>query len=260
MDEVTITLADEDGTVSPDALIAALENTIAGLKALEPKLLVKYEAIKWKIVHASMNSPMTISLRPIGKKREVAKARKAAKVFIDGVRAIATNPSRPVYFDDAALEAASKLGGTADGRGRITIQIPGELPVTPPESVRTNAKLVMASSGTGTYQEAGSIEGQLDNILTHDGLGLQIWETFTNIKIDCIVSAPQIEEAKKYLQRRVSVSGLVKYRHDKPVSIKVHDFKPLRERHELPQREDFAGFNITGDLLPEEYIRAGRDE
>jgi len=259
MDEVTITLADEDGTISPDALIAALENTIAGLKALEPKLLVKYEAVKWKIVHASMNSPMMISLRPIGKKREVAKAKKAAKVFFDGVRAIALYPSRPKYFDDAALEAASKLGGTQDGKG-ITIHIPGELPITPPESVRTNAKLVMASGGSGTYQEVGSIEGQLDNILTHDGFGLQIWESFTNIKIDCIVTEPQIEEAKTLLRRRVSVSGLVKYRNDKPVSIKVDNFRPLRERSELPQREDFARFNITGDLLPEEYIRAGRDE
>ena len=252
---ITITLADEDGTVSPEQLIAALGNTIAVLKGLEPHLAVKQESIQWKIVHASMNSPMTISLKPIGKKRALNKARMVAKTMYDGIRAISLHPVRPPHFDDIILEAASKLGGTVDGRGQITIQIPGEQPITPPETVRANAKSVISSTRSTNYQDEGSIEDRLDNILTHDGLSIQVWETLTNLKIDCDLDESQIERATKLLRRRVSISGTIKYRNDKPVSIKVETLQPLRERHQLPQFEDLGPINITGDLLPEDYLR-----
>jgi hypothetical protein len=258
-DEFTITLSGEDGHVSVVALIETLENTITILRHLEFQMGA--EDVHWEIVRASMQSPLALTVAPRVRDGGVKVQKSAARIiraYSSGMRAIATGPVVPEYFDEEGLTAARKIATGVKGEDtQLSITVPDEEPVTITKEVADHINQVVSRSRP--HYEEGTIEGTLEVVSTHKGYSVSVWEALTRNKVDCFIAPEKLEEAKALLSRRVAVLGRIKYRGTKPVSIQVTEIRRLRDRSELPQPETIGKVNITGGVSSEEYVREWRD-
>jgi hypothetical protein len=256
--ELTITLSGEDGFVSADALIEALENTIKILRHLETQFPVP-EKIRWEIIRASMQSPLALTLAARATEPQAqAAGDRIVRAAYQGLRAVSTAAVRPPYFDDESLAAAKELVSEARSEGaQLSIVVPDEEPLIPTETLVENVERVIA--GTRTHHEYGTIEGRLEQVSTHKTDSFSVWEIPTDHKVECLATPEQLEKAKELLRKRVAVTGRITYRGGKPRQVKVDELRRLRERHELPQPEDIGPVDITGGLSSEDYVRRWRD-
>ena len=256
--EFTITLSGDDGFVSVDVLIEALENTLAVLRGLGSEFPGS-DQIRWEIVRASMQSPLTLTLAPKAPERRSRKlGQRIADAAYRGFREIAERPSLPPYFNEEALTAAKRLvAGARAEKTELSFFVPDKDPVTPLAAFTENIEQVV--SRAKTLYETGTIEGTLEVISRHKTDSVTIWETLTNRKVACFVNSEQLELAKQILLKRVAVSGRIKYRNGRPVSIEVANIRVLRGQHELPQPSDIGPIDITGGLSSEDYVRGLRD-
>ena len=88
---------------------------------------------------------------------------------------------------------------------------------------------------------------------------MSTWEVLTDYRVDCVLDGEHLEGVKQYLGKRVGVTGRIRYRHGKPLSIQVTAIREFKDRHELPQPSDLGKLDITGGKSSEEFVRDLRD-
>jgi hypothetical protein len=92
------------------------------------------------------------------------------------------------------------------------------------------------------YKSLGTIEGRLRTVTEAGGVHFVVQDPVTHNSVRCNIGDDDVDRYLAAFRKRVAVYGEIRYRKDgEPVSIAVHDFRVLREGHELPKAKDVKG-------------------
>jgi hypothetical protein len=204
----------------------------------------KKRSVKWRISSVSTGSyNLTITGVPI-KGNDTLKVMSLCSVIQEGISIIAEEPSRPKFFSDRALKSLEALGNTI-GNGISKLQLKGR-------HYRVDFTKRMAANVDeliGVRHESfGSIEGVLDAINLHNDKYFTIYSFLDDRGVKCLFPDELLEEAKKYLGRKVYVYGLVRSREDgQRLNIVVREMEPLLDPEEAPTIYNMIGILSQGD-------------
>lgn len=255
--ELKITLGAKGEAITVDLLIRTLDNTLDMLRTIERSMAQSGDTIHWDVVHARMSSPLTMGFMARGAGRL---GTKIVKTCVDGFRQLEKKAVAPKGFDDEALEAAERLAAISEKGPKLKLYVPDEPPAVLTKQTVTHLKEI--SEKARVYIEYTTIEGRLEEISIRHTDHVNVWETLTNSRIECRVTAEQMEEAWKAIRARVprvAIAGRLRYRNNRPTLMLVESIRVLRTAAELPQPQDIGPIDITGGVSSEEYIRRLRD-
>jgi len=163
------------------------------------------------------------------------------KVINDGLKVINKGSKRPQYFTDIALKKLKKLAKSSEskegGIQKINIWTNGE-PNKLSQNIVKNVDKILSHA----YKAYGTIEGRLLLISDKKKFKFEIYDDLLDVSVRCYFKKEKIENILKAFRKRVSVRGLINYRHDGvPISIKVDDFQQFKDNSELPSAYDVLG-------------------
>jgi hypothetical protein len=164
-----------------------------------------------------------------------------------GFQIIEGTSTRPSHFNDSALrkvrELASIVNGGQDGPDSIIIRRDGQI-----NSVTTKT-LSNVDSFFGTEsKDWGSIEGKLTGIFERGGYKLWVYDDLLRKNIPCQVPSELLEEVLKAFGKRVSVSGLIRYRRGGEINnIVIEDFEVFPDPRSLPGFDEVRGLFRSAD-------------
>lgn len=163
----------------------------------------------------------------------------------NGLKKLEERAERPRNFTDDALKrvrALSDIVGTSGSRIDIVqINAFGVSTRITHQSYANVEKIL-----EGHVVSFGSVEGKLRLISDIRGSHVAIEDSITHKNIRCNIDPDDMDEISKHFGKRVSISGLVKYRNDgEIVSVKTHEYRFLGDRL-LPSADDVKG--ILRDL------------
>lgn len=263
-DELTIILADKDGRVSLELLQESLENALKMLKSVQEEMLSSDMQVRWDVVRVKMQSPLELTLRPEviepGTRKKNRKLReKLVVTTLKGVTGIEKGTALPEFFGDRAVNGFRQmLKAVKKEGGQLSFESTRESRIALTEAASQH--LEELDFRTRDYIDYGTIEGKLDVISVHDKPSCAVWETLTNIRVECSLSEDQLVEATRHLGRRVAIAGRIHYYNHAPRRLEVAEpIRVLRDVSELPQIGDIEPIDITGGLSSEEFIRRQRN-
>lgn len=151
----------------------------------------------------------------------------------------------PEHFSEKALEAAKTMG-------EVLSKSEGELSAV---QVRYNGQATKMSSRSiasvdqllqGKYVDHGTAEGRIQVLSKRGKTRFSIDDDISGRNINCYFPSELWDDVLQSfdpkMDRRVSVSGPILYRHDgAPVNITVEKFRALRPKNELPSWNDVLG-------------------
>lgn len=151
----------------------------------------------------------------------------------------------PEHFSEKALEAAKTMG-------EVLSKSEGELSTV---QVRYNGQTTKMSSQSiasvdqllqGKYVDHGTVEGRIQVLSRRGKTRFSIDDDISGRNINCYFPSELWDDVLQSfdpkMDRRVSVSGPILYRHDgAPVNITVEKFRVLRPKNELPSWNDVLG-------------------
>src|SRR5262249_45205330 len=156
--------------------------------------------------------------------------------------------------EDALAAVADLANSSLAEHVPVEIDVPSGPPIAFTEQLATNAAKLIAHAKVN-YEE-GTIEGRLDALSIHSQPVVSVWETMTDIRVNCVVNKEQLADAMTNLGRRVSVSGRIRCRNGKPTDIHVdpNGIRVFREKADLPDPSNMAPIDITSGVPSEDYI------
>lgn len=96
------------------------------------------------------------------------------------------------------------------------------------------------------HDELGGFEGNLETLTVHGRTQFAIWDVVTGVRIECNIEPSEIATAQENFNKRVYVSGKIRYGRDgRPKSIAVDGVKDLRAKEDLPQARDLENTSDT---------------
>jgi hypothetical protein len=233
-------------------------------------------AVVWRIVRASTNSPIELEARPFPLNFAVNIDQRAERVVREvalGMNQLRSLRDRPAYFTDKVLARAESLFERVTNGLDTTIVDSGDdlpkLEITPTvaREAAANTRSVLYPPER-PYKEQGSIEGAARGI-ERDGWGrLVLWihARLTGEEIKCFVSGDAetvIGDHKirdVWRNRRIQVYGLLHYKSlGKLTHIEATRVRFLRERADLPSVDDIIDPSFTGGMRSEDYLAKVRD-
>jgi len=240
-----------------ESFLKVVSNTVRMLNNIDLDTSPSHRrTTRWKIVGASLKSPLTLSLNGQAKHHE--RVAEVAKVYLDGMGTMERDPnSIPAHFSLDTLQKAKKLVSVLDdGISRVVFS-GYERSVSPTQKVAASVDALTAAS----YSSYGSVDGILETLTAHGGLQFVIYDRLSGDEIDCRFNSVYIEDARAAWTHRVRVYGAITYsRAGIPKSINV-DGAPqrLKDRSVLPQAKDLEGIDVTAGVESAEYVRRLRD-
>lgn len=161
------------------------------------------------------------------------------KVTFEGLRMIKGGKERPAGFSDAALEKVRTLADLADPNGLTVSLISGHNKRIISPEVGANASKFLS----WTHSAIGTIEGQLRALaMRNDEFQIEIRDEVSGQPVRCQIPEELLEEAKGAFARRVSVTGVIRYRANRiPISIEVERLFRFPWSRELPNHHDVRG-------------------
>ncbi|HLN30460.1 MAG TPA: OB-fold nucleic acid binding domain-containing protein [Gemmataceae bacterium] len=240
------------------ALAQALENALEMLRSLEEDFAPRGSDIRWEIVRARMQSPLTLTFLPSVKGKPARGiGNRIAKACVRGIEEMEKEPTLPKHFKEETLDAVQKLIKTVnDDGGKVTFSSNGKK-VSPGVEAVKNIHAVIETARR--YIDYGTIEGQLQTVSVRGTQHFFTYETFTDNKVMCSVTPEQFQQWMSLLGKRVAVTGRIRYRNHQPQGINVENIRVLRDSSELPQLAEIPPIDITSGLPAEEYVRRMRD-
>lgn len=234
------------------------------------------QAIEWRIIHASSNSPIALEAAAFSRTYATSVEQRAdivARQTALGLRQLQHMGERPSYFTNRVLVRAEKLfDRVTNGLRQTTVDYGPDLPpmdLTPTiaKAAGDNTRQVLRPANQ-PYKEQGSIEGYAHSI-ERDGWGrpiLYVRQRLTGETVKCIVTGEALAELETHQirdvwrGRRVQVYGLLYYRAlGQLQNVDAISVRFLRPRGELPDVTDIVDENFTGGLASEEYLARIRD-
>ncbi len=278
-----------DKGIPVESFIELLGQTISILRDLDANISESENGnLDWEIVAASLNSPLSLSVESrsdlgINNGSEVIHA------YLHGVDVLAKGKTElPQFFTTKTLQKAKSLTSVfTQGITKVSFSTNGDDAITTTKHTFENAQIVIEhntevqddylppdeNSSEVTFilpqiervKEKATLVGKLEVVSVH---GTEphfvIFDPLTKKKIDCYFDEKYFEEIQALLSLepyRVQVTGKARYdKNGNPTSIRVEQFRRLRNQKDLPQFKDLAHINLTGDVDPTEYIRRLRNE
>lgn len=232
------------------------------------------EEVQWQIVHASMASPFTTTLRgnPRSTRAPRSLGQDAVRHAIRGLHALERSSEVPFGFNAKALDdVADLLQGMPRGISGVTLrrvdrrrQVKESAPVT--KTIAGNARAAKRildlerAKQSGEYVDYGTLEGTLRDLLGASNK-LVLVDELTGKTTNCTFKGEENDiKARQAWKGRVAVTGDITY--DKatrlPISVHVDEIRLFNPNP--PQLEDFAGIDITGGMDSADFIRGLRDD
>lgn len=233
-------------------------------------------AIEWRIVAATTNSPITFEARAFAHDFGVNvdnRAEIVARHTALGLQQLEQKGERPPYFTDKVLARADRLfSRVTNGLERTSVFLGDDLPsldVTPAIARRASENVRAAlKPDSRPYEELGSIEGFVEKI-EKDGWGhpvVRLRVRLTGDTVKCFVRGNALKAFEDrqigdvWRGRRVQLFGMLKFKGLGALfQIDADEVRFLRTRAELPSVEDILDENFTGGLSTEEYLTRVRD-
>lgn len=279
----------DDKGIPVESFIELLGQTISILRDLDANISESENGnLDWEIVAASLNSPLSLSVQArsdlgINNGGEVIHA------YLNAVSGLSKGESElPPFFTNETLQKAQSLTSVfTQGITKISFSTSEGEAITTTKTTFENAKFVIDNNTeiqdedlpisesspevsfvlpqTERVKEKATLVGKLEVVSVHGTQPLfVIYDPLTKKKIDCYFDEEYFEEIQAMLSlepHRVQVTGKARYdKNGNPISIRVENFKKLRNQKDLPQFKDLAHINLTGDVDPTEYIRRLRNE
>jgi hypothetical protein len=233
-------------------------------------------AIVWRIVSATTNSPIALEVRAyplnfaVNVDRRVDQVVRATAL---GMNQLRTQKERPPFFTDKVLLRAEKLfERVINGLETTVVDFGSDLPKL--EITTSVARTAAANTRSvlhppeRPYKEQGSIEGTARSIDRDIRGRLILWirDQLTGEDVKCFVTG----EAEVILgdhkirdvwrNRRIQVYGLLQYKGlGKLNYIETTRVRFLRDRADLPSLDDIIDPNFTGGMRSEDYLARIRD-
>jgi hypothetical protein len=233
-------------------------------------------AIVWRIVRATTNSPIALEARAYPLNFAVNIDRRVEHVVREaatGMYQLRSSRERPSHFTDKVLTRAERLfERVTNGLETTIVEFGDDLPkleITPSvaREATDNIRSVLHPPER-PYKEQGSVEGTARTI-DRDGWGhLVLWirEQLTGENVKCLVTGDaeavigdhQIRDV--WRNRRVQIYGMLHYKGlGKLGHIDATRVRFLRDRTDLPDVDDIVDTNFTDGLSSEDYLARVRD-
>jgi len=276
---ITLSIKARGASDSPtvDDLLDQLRDYFEILTSVEEAVAADgRQAIEWRIIKATTNTPVTLQAAAFPKDYGVnvdQRVELVTRYTAVGLNALRHGGERPSYFTDKILLRAERMfERVTNGLDQTIIDHGPDLPALDltPRVARTaaaNTRSVLTPKAK-PYKELGSIEGHAQSI-ERDGFGrriLHVRHRLTGESVKCLVSGEaekelethQIKDVWRY--RRVQVYGMLHYRGLGDLKeVECIKVRFLRERHELPSVDDILDPDFTGGLRSEDYLDRLRD-
>lgn len=229
-------------------LLRELETSVTGRDDLE-----------WHIADLRMGST-NFAIAPVTQSPESAdSASKIIDAVVKGIAIVENSPQRPPHFTDQALRDVKDLTRAANGAtNRLSIFGGGAEPLRVTVSQRLVAHV---DELIGTKSVAlGSLEGRLEALTVHGSIAFSIYDSITNRRISCGCSRETLNAVIKYFDKRVSVSGEIRFNaRGEATSMRVDDVRPLGTGP-LPQPEDIIGLFADHKIDTDEWSKFVREK
>jgi len=233
--------------------------------------------IDWRIVNASMNSPIRIEAEAFPRDFGTNIDRRVSVVVknvAEGMRQVSVSDYRPAFFTDAVLERAeSFFERITNGISDTVIEYGEDEP--PLEVNRDFAKIAerqvssLLNPSPKAYRELGSVEGFFKGV-ERDGYNrplLWIKHRISGADVKCIVASETLRTkiaseqiGEIWNQRRLLVTGIIHFKAIGKIDyVEANDFRLLRLRHELPSLDEILDENFTNGMRTEDYLRKLRN-
>ena len=261
--QITITISglpEDDGRVRLNVLMGQLQNLSAAITRLDRAASGGEPSNYLQIVSLSSASPATIVLEPKEMPKRPHTATRVIQRFAEALETI----TRGEAAGNVDAELLENMRGLAQPIGKrvagLTLAVgPSRFEFT--EAVARQIELALAVSETCD----GSVDGRLEWINIHGGANtFHIYPLFGPTKITCHFPARLLDDAIGAINRRVEVTGTLKYRTRAhfPHEIAVESLEAFPRDNELPTFDDLRGRApaATGTLSSEDFIREIRDE
>ncbi|MCH7626230.1 MAG: hypothetical protein IIC83_09930 [Chloroflexi bacterium] len=243
--------------ISVNSLRSALDGFSNLLGEVEREIShTSRRTLSWDITDIRFGSALVqLEALPTGQ-QEVELTSSVIEATFLGLESIITDPSRPEYFNDEALEWSRRITRIlGDGISRITVSIDnGSKNIHITEHLAGNVRQILQS-----MEAYGSIEGYLDVLSSRSAtLHFSVRESLTNRIVRCNFDEDLVEQALEAWRKRVIVFGRIQAdNRGNPRTLWVWTMNVIKGPSDIPSIDDVEGVSehITGGLPPEEYVR-----
>ena len=245
--------------VSVESFIAVAEKLTDLLRELETSM-TGGRALEWHIADLRTGSAH-LAMRPHTEApRGVESAPPIIAAALDGLAVVEGTAERPPHFSDQALRDAKSLVNAAKRHANgLSIFGTGG---AEPRQVAVSQRLVahvdeLISSNSVAL---GSLEGRLEALTVHGSIAFSIYDSITNRRIRCDCSRETLDVAMKHFEKRVSVSGEIRFNaRGQATSMKVDEVHPLGTGP-LPQAKDILGLFADHKIDTDEWSKFVREK
>lgn len=255
-------LVGDDDTLPASSFLTVLRCALTILRDIDTSLSDDNKPrLSWTVESATMNSPLTLSIRPrakgAGKSIEWEYVREVENAFTEGLRLIESGTDfAPEHFKERTLSTAKIMVGQLDkGLKSIRFATAYNPPVHPTQHLAANVDVIVP----GGYTDFATIEGTLETVTVHNGPAFVIYNPIDG-RVSCNFDSDEtLELVKSHISqppKRVAVFGKAKYTgHGRPLSIEVSDVEVLPGPADLPRFADMEGSDLAGGRDPAQHVR-----
>ncbi len=237
------------------SFLNVVSNTFRILRKLEPA-----KPIDWSIEQLSFRSPMLLGIGGTDDQRD--QIEDAVGLYLDLFQTLTEGRRPPLRIPPGAVRNARKMVNVLnDGVAEIELSKPGRNPVKPDlKRVQSTFKKLYLKESPD-YSEVTSIEGELRTLSVDGGAKVFIYDRLTDDRIECKVSDDIFHSlfSEDNMNRRVSMSGRVLFRKDRPLNIIVHAYEFLPSAGGSTSHGP-SKIDLTGGMDSAEFVRRRRDE
>ena len=221
------------------ALAEALENALGVLRGVQADCVGGNDDIRWEVIKTGMASPSQVTLSPQENEKSDHSGREVLKSLLQGIELIERSAAVPPQFSGDTLEAVKKFVKEANEEG-VTLAVGTNGKNMTTLTANTIRHIEEMIQGFRSYADLTTIEGRLEMVSVHGGRKFWIWEILTERRIECVISEEQFATVVAMLDKRVAVTGQVKYKNHVPMTISVQSIKAMRDMADLPQPKDIG--------------------
>lgn len=234
-----LTLKIDGQRITADRFLKAISSFIAVINDVSETVTQERSAFRW-IVTVESGSAI-VHFRPEPYRAQAEFVPLSMKAINDGFNMLEKRAERPRFWSDNALRKAKDLSEVLEVSERALDHVSVKLDSLQHNITRKISAHVDALIGS-EYKSLGTIEGRLRTVTEAGGVHFVVQDPVTHNSVRCNIGEDDVERYLAAFRKRVAVYGEIRYRKDgEPISIAVHDFRVLRESHELPKAKDVKG-------------------
>jgi hypothetical protein len=155
-----------------------------------------------------------------------------------GLHVLDGGAERPEHYSDRVLETVREFASLAVEGTPIRVgNAAGAVDIT--SAIRLHVDQILAAP----IVVLGTVEGTLESVTVHDRRVFSIFDPLTRERIEChFAHRIQVEEIARALERRVSVTGEIRYRDSGEIaSVRADELTVMPRDRDLPTADDVRG-------------------